>query len=179
MTVEIYKGFGIDYDIYGMNEYSVQFDGDDVMFDDVESARAFIDEVTGEQANTAPAASFTVESVDEFEYTGGGIWVTCGYVRDTTGRRYFFDSSIGGSWAEYVNVYKEYPYEPDDEEQYGKGCSFMPLPNYSELFLASFDPEESAGRDLWEQILSSDTVTKTYANAYINDFRSALDRADD
>lgn len=43
---EEYKGYGIDYNFYGEHEYSVQYDGDDVMFETIEDARAFIDEVT-------------------------------------------------------------------------------------------------------------------------------------
>lgn len=46
MTSEIYKGYGIDYNFYGENEYSVQYDGDDVMFSTLKEAKAFIDEVT-------------------------------------------------------------------------------------------------------------------------------------
>lgn len=46
MTIEIYKNYGIDFNIYGLNEYSVQFCGDDVMFTTIEEARAFIDEIT-------------------------------------------------------------------------------------------------------------------------------------
>lgn len=40
-----YKGFAIEYDFYGMGEYSVQYCGDDVMFNSMEEAKAFIDEV--------------------------------------------------------------------------------------------------------------------------------------
>lgn len=45
-TVEIYKGYGIDHDLFDMGEYSVQYCGDDCLFPTLESARAFIDEVT-------------------------------------------------------------------------------------------------------------------------------------
>ena len=45
MTVEVYKGFGIDEDIYGLGEFSVQFCGDDYMFDTIDAARKFIDEI--------------------------------------------------------------------------------------------------------------------------------------
>lgn len=40
---EIYKGYGIDFNIYGSNEYSVQYCGDDFMFKTLEEAKAFID----------------------------------------------------------------------------------------------------------------------------------------
>lgn len=45
MTTEMYKGYGIDFNFYGENEYSVQYDGDDMMFRSIEEAKAFIDEV--------------------------------------------------------------------------------------------------------------------------------------
>ena len=47
MAVETYKGYGIDYNIYGQGEYSVQYNGDDVIFPTIEKAREFIDDVTG------------------------------------------------------------------------------------------------------------------------------------
>lgn len=40
-----YKGFGIDFNVYGRQEYSVQFDGDDFLFDTLEEAKKFIDEL--------------------------------------------------------------------------------------------------------------------------------------
>ena len=42
----MYKGFDIEYDFYGLGEYSVQFCGDDIMFNTEEEAKTFIDEVT-------------------------------------------------------------------------------------------------------------------------------------
>lgn len=42
-TIANYKGYGIDYDIYGNGEFSVQYGGDDVLFNSEEEARAFID----------------------------------------------------------------------------------------------------------------------------------------
>lgn len=44
-TVEFYKGYGIDFDIYGRDEYSVQYCGDDYIFETLESAREFIDDI--------------------------------------------------------------------------------------------------------------------------------------
>lgn len=41
-----YKGYAIEFNFYGMNEYSVQYCGDDVMFESKDEAKAFIDEVT-------------------------------------------------------------------------------------------------------------------------------------
>lgn len=46
MTVEIYKNFGIGFNVYGEQEYSVQYCGDDFMFSTIEDARDFIDEIT-------------------------------------------------------------------------------------------------------------------------------------
>ena len=38
-----YKGYGIDFNIYGLNEFSVQYCGDDHMFKTKEEAEEFID----------------------------------------------------------------------------------------------------------------------------------------
>lgn len=46
MTVKTYKGYGIDYDIYGDGEYSVQYCGDDFMFSTIAEAEEFIDDIT-------------------------------------------------------------------------------------------------------------------------------------
>lgn len=43
--MKAYKGYYIEYDFYGMGEYTVQYCGDDVMFDDEEAAKKFIDEI--------------------------------------------------------------------------------------------------------------------------------------
>lgn len=40
-----YKGYYIEYNFYGENEYSVQYCGDDVLFKTEEEAKRFIDEV--------------------------------------------------------------------------------------------------------------------------------------
>ena len=44
-TVVFYKGYGIDFDVYGRDEYSVQYCGDDYMFDSLEKAKEFIDDI--------------------------------------------------------------------------------------------------------------------------------------
>lgn len=44
--MKIYKGLAIEFDIYGSSEYSVQYCGDDVIFDSEVEAMSFIDEVT-------------------------------------------------------------------------------------------------------------------------------------
>lgn len=38
-----YRVFYIEYNFYGMNEYTVQYDGDDIIFDTKEKAKEFID----------------------------------------------------------------------------------------------------------------------------------------
>lgn len=38
-----YKGYYIEYNIYGQKEYTVQYNGDDVFFQTEQEARAFID----------------------------------------------------------------------------------------------------------------------------------------
>lgn len=45
MTVKTYKGYGIDFNIYGSNEYTVQYCGDDLFFTTIEEAEQFIDEI--------------------------------------------------------------------------------------------------------------------------------------
>lgn len=42
----IYKGYGIDYDVYGTREFTVQFCGDDIEFPTELEAKEFIDEIT-------------------------------------------------------------------------------------------------------------------------------------
>ncbi len=39
----MYKGYAIDYNFYGMNEFTVEFCGDDHVFKTKEEAEAFID----------------------------------------------------------------------------------------------------------------------------------------
>ena len=41
-----YKGFYIEFNIYGSNEYTVQYCGDDILFDSEQEAKEFIEEVT-------------------------------------------------------------------------------------------------------------------------------------
>ena len=43
---EEYKGYNIEYNFYNQNEYTVQYQGDDVWFDNKEAAKKFIDEIT-------------------------------------------------------------------------------------------------------------------------------------
>lgn len=38
-----YRDFYIEYNFYGMNEYTVQYEGDDIIFDTKEKAKEFID----------------------------------------------------------------------------------------------------------------------------------------
>lgn len=40
-----YKGYYIEYNFYGLNEYSVQYCGDDIMFKSVKEAKEFIDSI--------------------------------------------------------------------------------------------------------------------------------------
>ena len=40
-----YNGYYIEYNIYGRNEYSVQYCGDDVIFDTEAQAKEFIDQI--------------------------------------------------------------------------------------------------------------------------------------
>lgn len=44
----IYKGYKISYNFYGSNEYTVQYCGDDVIFNSKEEAMEFIDEIAEE-----------------------------------------------------------------------------------------------------------------------------------
>ena len=47
-----YKGYYIEFNIYGQNEYSVQYCGDDVLHDTEAAAKAFIDSVTDPETIT-------------------------------------------------------------------------------------------------------------------------------
>ena len=40
-----YKGYYIEYNFYGNNEYSVQYCGDDVLFETLQEAKDFIDSI--------------------------------------------------------------------------------------------------------------------------------------
>lgn len=40
-----YKGYYIEYNFYGLNEYNVQYCGDDIMFKSVNEAKEFIDSI--------------------------------------------------------------------------------------------------------------------------------------
>ena len=46
MTVETYQGYGIDDNIYGQGEYTVQYAGDDLFCSTIEEAREVIDDLT-------------------------------------------------------------------------------------------------------------------------------------
>lgn len=45
MTTEYYKGCGIDYNVYGLGEYSVTWWGNDFELDTIEEAKDLIDSV--------------------------------------------------------------------------------------------------------------------------------------
>lgn len=44
-SFEEYKGFQIEHDLYKQNEYTVQYNGDDVVFNSIDEAKQFIDEI--------------------------------------------------------------------------------------------------------------------------------------
>lgn len=44
--IEEYKGYYIEHNFYGENEWSVQYCGDDIIFNDFNEAKDFIDSVT-------------------------------------------------------------------------------------------------------------------------------------
>lgn len=50
-----YKGYAIEKDFYGNGEYTVQFEGDDVVFKTEEEAKKFIDEQVGGGSDSAVA----------------------------------------------------------------------------------------------------------------------------
>ena len=41
-----YKGYCIEFNFYGLGEYSVQYCGDDIIFKTKEEAKVFIDDIT-------------------------------------------------------------------------------------------------------------------------------------
>jgi hypothetical protein len=49
MRIINYKGYAIEYNVYGQGEFTVQYCGDDVMFPTEKEAREFIDECTNEE----------------------------------------------------------------------------------------------------------------------------------
>jgi len=49
-TTERFRGYDIEYNVYGEHELSVQYHGDDVIFQNMEDAQAFIRSVTGVSA---------------------------------------------------------------------------------------------------------------------------------
>lgn len=44
-----YKGYWIEFNLYGDGEYTVQYCGDDVIFETLEEARKFIDDLEEEE----------------------------------------------------------------------------------------------------------------------------------
>ena len=44
VTME-YKGYYIEYNLYGQKEYTVQYCGDDLFFQTLEAAKSFIDNI--------------------------------------------------------------------------------------------------------------------------------------
>ena len=63
-SIEEYKGFQIEYDLYKQNEYTVQYNGDDIVFNSIDEAKQFIDEII---ANSESKES--EESLPEAEET--------------------------------------------------------------------------------------------------------------
>ena len=45
----MYKGYWIEFNTYGNGEYTVQYNGDDVVFDTKEEAKKFIDSLEEEE----------------------------------------------------------------------------------------------------------------------------------
>lgn len=41
----LYKGYYIEYNFYGHNEYSVQYCGDDILFHSLAAAKKYIDSI--------------------------------------------------------------------------------------------------------------------------------------
>lgn len=46
-----YKGYDIEHNFYGNDEYTVQYQGDDVWFETEDEAKAFIDQITNKDTN--------------------------------------------------------------------------------------------------------------------------------
>lgn len=42
-----YKGYDIEFNIYGDKEYTIQYCGDDIVFGTIEAAKTFIDSLEG------------------------------------------------------------------------------------------------------------------------------------
>ena len=43
--MKLYKGYYIEFNFYGQGEYSVQYCGDDIIFNSTTEAKKFIDEI--------------------------------------------------------------------------------------------------------------------------------------
>lgn len=43
--ITIYKEYEIDFNIYGRNEFSIQIDGDDIIFNTLKEAKNYIDNI--------------------------------------------------------------------------------------------------------------------------------------
>ena len=59
-----YKGYDIEYNFYKMNEYTVQYCGDDIVFNSLEKAKKFIDDITKEESLNETILS----PGDEYDY---------------------------------------------------------------------------------------------------------------
>ena len=44
-AITYYKNTPIEYNFYGQGEYSVQYRGDDILFNSIEDAEKFIDDI--------------------------------------------------------------------------------------------------------------------------------------
>ena len=81
--MKMYKDYGIDFNVYGRQEYSVQYCGDDFVFGTEKEAEQFIDEVDSKMKTSFRMRCF-VTSVRPIKNTNcGGLRYEVTFYRDS------------------------------------------------------------------------------------------------
>lgn len=73
-SITEYKGYSIEKDFYGKGEYTVQYQGDDVVFKSVEEAKEFINEISDSFKDAEYPKGVHNRSTLYGEYHNGTIW---------------------------------------------------------------------------------------------------------
>lgn len=118
-TTISYKGYDIEFNFYGKNEYTVQYQGDDIWFKTIDEAKKFIDEI-----------SLKKDSIDEGEFT---IEINGEIYEDQFGNSYHFNS-----YEKAMKFIKEHELKGAKvTRQYGKAdsksCKDMPYNGTSQV----------------------------------------------
>lgn len=112
-----YKGYGIDKDFYGNGEYSVQFQGDDYIFETEEEAKKFIDEQVGGE----PAGKSEGTPAEEARLAEKGISSNT-YEADAPGAKEKTADELDKMISDYSKEVEKYTKEnnPKEAEWYQK-----------------------------------------------------------